>query len=61
MSRYCRPGLDIGPVAWVALVLFGVIMVLGALYYAAIVGLIVGAILLLVKLGQFLARTRWDR
>lgn len=61
MSRYCRVGLDLGPVAWVVLVLFFVVIAVGVLYYAAIVGVIVAAIIGLVKLGQFLTRTRWDR
>lgn len=61
MSRYCRVGLDLGPVAWVVLVLFFVVMVVGVLYYLAIIGVIVAAIIGLVELGQFLTRTRWDR
>lgn len=57
MSR-CRVGVSVGPLGALLIGLFLAVMIVGALYYIAIIGLIVGAVLGAVKLWRWAERDR---
>lgn len=57
MSRI-RAGVTVGPVGALFLGLFFAVMVVGALYYIALIGVVVGAVLGVVQLLRWAAQPR---